>query len=524
LSANKFFNQYIQGGNLQNPNYDPEVSLLCYTYYPNRIYYSLYQKERVYADNWFIYLPLNYAEFKSKITSVKNFAKTGMFVTFQDDAPLLYQGVDTLQLADSGTKVTVGDGGLFTQAPQNITASDRTYEYGSSQSRYGVISTPAGLYYMSQNQGKIFAFREGLEEISQSGMKWWFNEFLPYKLTEDFPDYPHTDNPVAGIGCSASYDNKNSILFFSKKDYKLKQEYLTLVTYNSNTDTFFFQNAGGVKTGFKIDSEYAKNFFDDASWTVSYDPKMQYWISFHDWHPSMYLPNKGNFSTIVKNGIWKHGYACNDFCNFYGEQYPFEIELPFITGQNITTLKSLEYYLECYRRDANYCVDQFHVLDYNFDQAVIYNSEQVSGYLNLNIFPKNNVTLSQQYPRLNQSNLQSFDILFSKEENKYRFNQFWDITRNRGEFPNGSGYPPTGQLVPDTTVLLGNYEENNIWVTEPNGYIKNLNQNSLDYAKPQMQHKKFRHYINFLNLSKSDSRTTNMILKIINTKNQHSPR
>jgi hypothetical protein len=524
FSANKFFNQYIQGGVLQNPNYDPQVSLLCYTYYPNRVYYSLYQKERVYADNWFIFLSLNYAEFKSKITSVKNFAKTGMFVTFQDDAPLLYQGVDTLQLADSGTKVTVGDGGLFTQAPQNIIASDRTYEYGSSQSRYGVISTPAGLFYISQNQGKIFAFRQGLEEISQSGMKWWFNQFLPYKLTEDFPDYPHTDNPVAGVGCSASYDNQNSILFFSKKDYKLKTEYLTSVTYSENTDTFFFENAVGFKTGFKIDSDYAKLFFDDASWTISYDPKMQYWLSFHDWHPSIYLPNKGNFSTIVKNGIWKHGYACNDFCNFYGEQYPFEIELPFITGQNITTLKSFEYYLECYRRDTNYCIDQFHVLDYNFDQAVVYNSEQVSGYLNLNIFPKNNVTLSQQYPKLNQSNLQSFDILFSKEEQKYRFNQFWDITRNRGEFPNGSGYPPTGQLIPDTTVLLGNYQENHIWITEPNGYVKNLNQTSLDYAKPQMQHKKFRHYINFLNLSKADSRNTNMILRIINTKNQYSPR
>jgi hypothetical protein len=524
LSANKFFTQYLQGGILQNPNYDPEVSQLCFTYYPNRVYYSLYQKERVYADNWFTFLPLNFAEFKSKITSVKNFAKTGMFITFQDDAPLIYQGTDSLQLATSGTTVTVGDGTLFAQPPQNITASDRAYEYGSSQSRFAVVSSPAGLFYISQNQGKIFAFRQGLEEISQSGMKWWFNEFLPYKLLEDFPDYPHTDNAVAGIGCSGSYDNSDSILYFSKKDYKLKEQYVGLVTYSSNTDTFFFEDALGFKTPFKIDSDLAKTFFDDASWTISYDPKMEYWISFHDWHPGMYIPSKGNFSTIVKNEIWKHGYACNDFCNFYGVQYPFEVELPFITGQSITTLKNLEYYLECYKRDANYCVDQFHVLDYNFDQAVVYNSEQVSGYLNLNIFPKNNVTLSETYPKVNQSNLSSFDILFSKEENKYRFNQFWDITKNRGEFPTGSSYPPTGPLVPDTTVLLGNYAENRIWITEPNGYIKNLNSVNLNYDKPQLQRKRFRHYINFLNLSKEDSRNTNMILKIINTKNQYSPR
>jgi hypothetical protein len=524
LSANKFFTQYIQGGILQNPNYDPEVSQLCYTYYPNRVYYSLYQKEKIYADNWFTFLPLNYAEFKSKITSVKNFAKTGMFITFEDDAPLIYQGVDTLQLASSGTTVTVGDGTLFGQPPQNITASDKAYQYGSSQNKFSVVSSPAGLYYISQNQGKIFAFRQGLEEISQTGMKWWFSEFLPYKLIEDFPDYPHTDNPVAGIGCSASYDNENSILYFSKKDYKLKTEYSQSISYDSSIDTFIHTDEFGLRTPFKIDSDFAKTYFDDASWTVSYDPKMQYFISFHDWHPGLYIPSKGNFSTVLKNGIWKHGYACNDYCNFYGVQYPFEIELPFITGQTVTTLKGVEYYLECYRRDANYCVDQFHVLDYNFDKAVVYNSEQVSGYLNLNIFPKNNVTLSQTYPKLNTSNLQSFDILFSKEENKYRFNQFWDITKNRGEFPIGSTYPPTGPVIPGTTVLQGNYAENRIWITEPNGYIKLLNSNAVDYNKSNLQRKKFRHYINFLTLSKEDSRNTNMILKIINTKNQYSPR
>ena len=109
------------------------------------------------------------------------------------------------------------------------------------------------------------------------------------------------------------------------------------------------------------------------------------------------------------------------------------------------------------------------MLDYNFDKAVIFYSEQVSGYLNLNIFPKNNITLANTYPIINPT---SIDVLFSKEENKYRFNQFWDITRNRGEFPIGSNYPPTGPLVPGTTVLAGSYDQETIWTTQYNGYIK----------------------------------------------------
>ena len=129
--------------------------------------------------------------------------------------------------------------------------------------------------------------------------------------------------------------------------------------------------------------------------------------------------------------------------------------------------------------------------------------------------------MSLEYP---QVNLNSIDILFSKEENKYRFNQFWDITRDRGEFPTGSNYPPTGPLVPGTTVLQGPYTEEFLWLTEPNGYIKSLNPANLDYLKPELQRKKFRHYLNFLNLSKSVSGNVNMVLKIVNSKNIISPR
>ena len=263
--------------------------------------------------------------------------------------------------------------------------------------------------------------------------------------------------------------------------------------------------------------------FEDASWTVSYDPKSQFWISFHDWHPDLVIPTKDSFITTRANQFYKHGANCGDYCNFYGVQYPFEIEFPMSTGQTVTTIKSIEYVLECYRREKRFCTDQFHVLDYNFDRLVIHNTEQISGYLNLNVFPKNNIALSLLYPQLNVNN-NSFDILFSKEENKYRVNQFWDITKDRGEFPNGSGYPPQGQLIPGTTTLLGNYPENMLWITEANGYKKAINPTAVDYNKSLLQRKKFRHMVNFMYLSKTNSRDTNMILKLFNSKNQYSLR
>lgn len=522
LSVSKLYNQYLSAGNLQSRYYDPNVSELCFTYYPDRIIYSLPQQFEAIKDSWFVYLVNNYKEFKSQISGVKSINKSGIIITFKNDSPLMFQGVDTLQ-TDLGTKITIGDGGLFSQPQQAVSNADKPYEYGSSQNRLSVISTPVGIYYISQNQGKIFSFGQGLTEVSQAGMKWWFNLYLPYKLTEDFPEYPWQDNPVAGIGCQSVYDNTNTIVYFCKKDYKLKKEYKNKVEYVPVTDKGqgdYFTLIENRSTRYQLGDP---ELFDDASWTVSFDPKNQFFISFHDWHPELLLPTKDTFLSIKRNTMWKHNTLCNDFGSFYGQKYPFEIELPIITGQSVMTTRSIEYILECYRRSSDSCVDQHHVLDYNFDRAVVYNSEQVSGYLNLNLYPKNNVTLSLTYPKLN-TNQASYDILFSKEENKYRFNQFWDITRDRAEFPIGSDYPPTGPLVPGTTILQGNYDSQNTWVTGPDGYTRILNPANMDYNKPLLERKKFRHYLNYLNLRRNESSNVNMILKIVNSKNQFSPR
>jgi hypothetical protein len=497
LSISKLFTQYFSQGNLQQRFYDPKVSSQCYVYRPDRIIYSLPQQQESVKDAWFIYLANNYKNFQDEISGVKNFAKTGIFIGFKNASPLILQGVDQLQ-TDLGTKITIGDGGLFSAQPQNVTIADRPYEYGSSQNRLSMIATPAGMFYASQNQGKVFSFSQSLGEISDKGMKWWFNKFLRYKLLEDFPDYPHTDNPVAGIGVHASYDNNSTVLYFSKRDFELREEFQNILEFVPTTGTFQDPRLPESPNILLGDPRY----FNDASWTASYDPKNQHWISFHDWVPNLFLASRGKFYTTKEDGIWKHNDSCQSYCNFYDEDYPFEVEIPVATGQTVNSIRSIEYILECYIRSQANCVDQYHVLDFNFDRAIVYNTEQVSGVLELINYPKNNPFAAQVYPQFVPAP-DRYQILFSKEENKYRFNQFWDITNDRGEFT------PTQEY---------------IWITEPNGYIKNLNPLNLDYNKPLFQRKKFRHYSNFVHLRKEVSGNTNMILKIVNTKTTYSPR
>jgi len=241
-------------------------------------------------------------------------------------------------------------------------------------------------------------------------------------------------------------------------------------------------------------------YFDDASWTVSYDPKAQAWVSYHDWHPNLLLPGKNTFLSVKENGIWVHNVLANSYCNFYGVDYPFELEYQTTTSRDVTTLRSIEYYMEVFRYAPN-DYDRFHVLDFNFDEAVVYNTEQCSGLLRLNLSPKNNAPLIVQYPQVNPTFI---DILYSKEEHRYRINQFWDITDDRGEFNLAA--------------------QRMIWNTQPNGYIRDLNANNLNYNKFEIQRKKFRHYTHSVLLRRRVSGPNKMIVSLTANKKLRSPR
>ena len=215
------------------------------------------------------------------------------------------------------------------------------------------------------------------------------------------------------------------------------------------------------------------------------------------------MPGKNTFMTVNPNdkkGIWIHNERCDLYANYYGIDYPFEVEFTVNTGGTVNTLRSVEYIMEVYKYAAN-CYDRFHVLDFNFDEAIIYNTEQVSGLLRLNLKPKQDPTAILGYPIVNLPNI---DIIFSKEENKYRFNQFWDITADRGE------YNPAAQRP--------------IWDTAPNGYAAVLNPFNLDYAKPPMQRKKFRHYKISIRLRRNVSGDRKMLVMLADIKNLYSPR
>lgn len=482
LSVAKLFNSSISWGNMLPRNYDPVTAATCFKYSPNRLIYSLPQQEESEKDNWRIFLVNNYQDFQTRVTAIKAINKTGALFMMYSQSPLMFMGTEELKLDGTGAKVTVGDGGLFTDTRQlqSIVNTDQSYEYGSCQNRYSVVGTSHGVFWANQNQGKIFQYGGQLKEISANGLKWWLAKYLPSYILTKYPEYPLFDNPLKGVGVQLIYDNVYDILYITKKDYKPLKD----LTYDEEGN-FYYNN---VQVSFN-DPDY----FENASFTLSYDCKSEMWISYHDWIPTFLLPSKTHFMSVNRNSIWKHNVLCDSYCNYYGVDYPFEVEFVSATGQQVASMRSIEYLLEVYKY-FNDCRDRFHVLDQNFDQAMIYNTEQHSGMLNLTIKQKGNPLNLLAYPKITGTGI---DIQFSKEENKYRFNQFWDVTKDRGEF--------SGNSIP-------------MFITEANGYVYNINTDYVDYSKSPIERKKFRHYVNRVFLRKTLSKEYKFLFKTSNEK------
>lgn len=165
LSVSKLVNNYFSWGELLPSDYNPLVAEKCYTYYPSRVIYSLPQDTELKKDNWKIFLVNNYKDFPSRINTIRSINKSGAIMLFDTESPIQFMGVDSLQ-TDGGTKITIGDGGLFNQPLQNITNSERAYQYGSCQNGSSVVSTPQGVFWVSQEQGKIFQYAGQMTEIS----------------------------------------------------------------------------------------------------------------------------------------------------------------------------------------------------------------------------------------------------------------------------------------------------------------------------------------------------------------------
>lgn len=496
LSISKFYTQYTTFGQTLDRDFDPLLAATCFNYFPRRVAYSLSQQEEFKGDNWRQFLPNNYYDFPTPLRVVKPVSKTGALFMMDEQSPVEFTGTQVLQQGDSAkAAITIGDGGLFNQPLQNVVNTDKGLNYGSCKSKWSSLNTPYGLFWVSQDAGKIFQHAGQITEISSFGLKWWFAKYLPSQLLQQFPTYTYKDNPVIGIGIQCSYDETYNTLYVSKKDYRLKDQFLLRVRLSGNIFYYTPSLFSTLRIPISItDTQY----FDNTSFTVSYNCREKYWISYHSWFPQFSLSARNHNITNKFNKLYTHNNRTDLFANFYGVNYETSIAFNVNTQMAVETLKNVEYYLETYYYQPNGW-DRFQYYDKNWDNAIIWNNEQLSGILNLIKKPVNPY-LEIGYPIINSS---SIDVLYSMKEHKYRFSQFFDITKDRGEYS-------------ATLTQMFN--------TSYNGVDFSINPLYVDYTKPEFQRKKFRNYNNTVYLRKNISDVERMNFRMAKTTQQESNR
>ncbi|GIU70113.1 MAG: hypothetical protein KatS3mg002_1349 [Candidatus Woesearchaeota archaeon] len=482
---------------IQPRDYSPIDAEKAYIKDKRMVIYSLpiggqFKNHYLKKDMWRIFLPNNIKVFEDVVTGFQDVGGTAVLVYFKHSPPMLFPGVETFK-TNSGRELIVGAGGLFEQTLNRVNNAQVEYQYASMKFKRASLNTPYGLYFISSNTGRIYQYAQSLNEITLSSMKLWSQYFIPEKITEQIEGLEDYENPALGITQQIVFDNKYTIVYFIKRDYKIKDEYKHLKfkyvdVYKNINGGIMYKNKVLVidpskepQPGLKdhivdtfyladIDSKDNK-YVEDISWTLSYDPHIKGFISFHDWHPDFAVGSNNTFITTKGNGIWVHNERCDSYCNFYGIGYNFEVDFRNMLDINVKTLRSIEYIIQAFKYNKN-CQSQFHVLDYNFDKLVVYNTEQCSGICNLIMKPKNNPFASVSYPQYTPTGV---NILYEKVENKYRVNGFVDLIRDRGEY--------SGNSIP-------------FLILSDDGYNRFIDSSQIDYSKSPVEHKRFRHYVN----------------------------
>ena len=456
----------------------------------NDVIYSLPSFNTQSVDNWRYFLPNNHFTFSKSdygnLVAVHKVDQDRLLYLFDRSSPYISIGRDELQTLD-GRKVLVGDGGMFSRDPREIMPTD--VNYGSCQSKYAFSGNQYGYFYPSEDHGRFFSFTNNLKDISKEGMYFWSKQYMPIMLYTYFPNYPREENPVCGVGYLSAFDSTKEIIYITKKDYVPKPEWEGQIIYNTSKKRFEING-----TPIHLKSEY----FEDASHTWSYSPSDEKYIGWHDWHPDWTIQTEKHFMTVKDTGIWKHNETTDSFCNYYGIDYPFSIELVDSDGQIISTRRSLEYQIEAwiYKNKGR---DRFNLLNANFDTMIAHNNEQMSPLLTFVPNPQTRYG-ANDYPKKVTG---GWEVLYSKEENKYRVNQFWDSVKDRGEF--------TGV-------------KEHLWVTHPSGYKRKQNLFTLNLNKEEKQRKKFRHYFTKFLFTKNNSGNIQYLVKLFNIKKQASIR
>lgn len=343
--------QYNTDYGYQNPvrPYYPNSDNYDYTQFldtkKGRSYYRIRYSEKDFqealTDNYKNILTLNYVDIDAQHGEITDLFvdKNDLFCRTHKTLLLVPTNVQSIQ--GNETSVFLGKSDVIPYEPKPISTTPNNYGGGYDFTHR--LNTEYGTILLDIYSRRCFILRDGLNDISE-GMHAFFNAFGSWDFLDRNCDY--TRDSVRMY-----YDTWLSRFLITMKKLKLKtpsafightliyEEGLDRIKHIFPNGTIVYYTTSTIGTIANIEE-----------WTISYNFKTKSWTSFHSYKPDWAFSNNNGFTSYRYNladnlyGLYNHNDNPNltyRWLNFYGAQYPFEIETTINSDSGIT--KSLEH-------------------------------------------------------------------------------------------------------------------------------------------------------------------------------------
>lgn len=472
---------------LLRPDWEPNQT--CYINFNNRAIWSDTSDLEETKNNWLIYRPNNLHDFPKsygKLIAMDTLENKSVLIRFENRSQI-YNAMATI--ATSQLTAALGTGDLFSGVPIDLSSSD-SGDYGT-QNKF-ILNTPQGHIFVDAKRGEVLLLRGNtIEDLS--GVKYlnskWFAKNLEFQILKSIPNVD-IDNNYNSIGLHGVYDDFYHRLILTKIDYQplvdgIQWDGENFYISNGTSSITSYTSVAGTRTccpdGFSAyDSIYLPcrnnvpgssiycsdaslidsycytdyidcpstesknsstienklivnlddpNYFCNKSWTISFSFLTNTWVSWHSYQPNYYIEYEKYFQAALNGDnptIWSHNSTFSLFNNFFGTIYPYIIEHPFVYKFADEILQNVKEYCTVLKyTDYNQSVEPKETIYFN--KAILYTGQQCSGLRNLIVKSNNDLSQLRKYPKYN---VDSIDILVTKSDHFYNYNQFWDIVVN----------------------------------------------------------------------------------------------
>ena len=432
----------------------------CIDQHPTRIHHSQQSFQEENTDNFRIFLANDYKDIEGEKGEITNIFRKGnsLYIHTEESLWLLPQN---MQERITGEFLSfIGTGEYFSIPPRLI--QDDEIGTTGTRHKWATIKTDAGIFFIDEASKGVYLIgaQKGLTRISDRGMKADFKKMLvPYFCEQYYVKtgfhFPNKNNPANphGVGYHVVYDTKYSRIIFTKRDYLIDEAYIdnfSIVTKASGDGTLALTPGNLIFSTYNNDNYFATvstattyteiafglgnpTYFEDKSWTISYDLVNNSWTSMHSYLPLYYYYIHDKFYSFknTSNNIYKHN-KVGHYQTFYSVLYPHIIEYVSLSSPVMTRIWD-EVMLQVVARIYDVVKQQYaEISDDNtrsdriFNKAVFYNSTQCSGELNLTI--KDNADKNYLVNQILDSAANFITI--SRDERNWKLNEIRDYRSN----------------------------------------------------------------------------------------------